>query len=36
MKLNLTKKELRILDTDELLKLYDWIAEELNTRSYNK
>lgn len=36
MKLNLSKKDLRIIDTDELLKLYNWITEELNERVYNK
>ena len=32
-KLTIRKKDLRILDTEELLKLQDWIYSELNKRN---
>jgi hypothetical protein len=36
MQFPIDKKDLRVIDSDELLKVYNWIAEELNTRAWVK
>lgn len=36
VKCSLTKKDLRVIDSDDLFRVYKEIAEELNTRAWSK